>query len=177
VKMESTAVVKAPPEVVFRFYRHLDHLRFVCTARRQEWCPNTGLTQEEGEEYEVRLRQGRHEIKLRFRTVRMVPGQVVEDEFLSWPLRGARRVLRMTPQGGGQATAVVELNHWEPPWFARAAVKERSGEQQQLFDMKLENAKRIIEAVYKARGEDAFQVGIFEDASALGIAPVVPPGE
>lgn len=174
--MESAAVVNAPPEVVFRFYRCLDHLRFVCTPRRQEWCPNTGLTQEVGQEYEVRLRQGRHEIKLRFRTVRLVPHAMVEDEFLSWPLRGARRTLRMTPQGDG-ATEVVEINHWEPPWFARAAVKERSEEQQHLFDRKLDNAKRIIEAVYQARGADAFREGIFEDTSALGIAPVVAPDE
>jgi len=175
--MESTAVVNAPPDVVFRFYRYLDHLRFVCSQRRQEWCPATGLTQEEGQEYEVRLRQGRHEIKLRFRTVRLVPAAMVEDEFLSWPLRGARRTLRMKAVGDGQTTEVVEVNHWEPPWFARAAVKERSGEQQQLFDMKLDNAKRIIEAVYAARGAEAFRAGVFEDAAALGIAPVVTPGE
>ncbi len=165
-------MVKAPPPVVFRFFCHLDHLRFVCTQRRQEWSPKTGCIQVLGSSHEVRLRQGRHEIRLRFKTVRLESDELLEDEFVSWPLRGAKRTLRFETMGSG--TQVTETNVWTPPRFARTAVKNRTDEQQELFDRKLENGKVLIEAVYAARGEQAFSTGIIEDAQALSIDPVVP---
>lgn len=165
-------IVKAPPPVVFRFFCHLDHLRFVCTQRRQEWSPATGCVQVLGSSHEVRLRQGRHEIRLKFQTVRFEPDALLEDEFVSWPLRGARRTLRFVAETEG--TRVTETNVWTPPRFARTAVQNRSDEQQNLFDRKLENGKNLIEAVFSARGNDSFRGGIFEDARALGVEPVVP---
>lgn len=172
MKLESSALVEAPPAVVFRFFSRLDHLRFVCTERRREWCHATGRVQSEGSQHEVRLRQGGHEIRLRFRTVRLVPSLVIEDEFLSWPLRGARRTLELEARTGG--TWVREINAWTPPRFVRSAVENRAEDQQELFDQKLDNGRRFIEAAYAARGELAFEEGIFEDAERLGIEPVVP---
>lgn len=172
VKIESTVHVEAPPAVTFRFFCNLDHLRFVCTERRREWCHATGRVQTEGSQHEVRLRQGRHEIRLRFRTVRLQPESLIEDEFLSWPLRGARRILELSPSGPG--TRVTEINAWTPPRFVRSAVQNRTEEQQQLFDQKLDNGKRLIEAAYALRGGLAFADGIFADAEALGVEPVVP---
>lgn len=172
VKIESTVHVEAPPAVAFRFYCLLDHLRFVCTERRREWCHATGRVQTQGSQHEVRLRQGRHEIRLRFRTVRLQPDLVIEDEFLSWPLRGARRTLQFAPSGTG--TRVTETNAWTPPRFVRTAVQNRTSEQQGLFDQKLDNGRKLIEAAFGLRGELAFTDGIFADAEALGVSPVVP---
>jgi len=171
VKIESSVHVEAPPSVVFRFFCLLDHLRFVCTERRREWCHATGRVQTEGSQHEVRLRQGKHEIRLRFRTVRLVPERLIEDEFLSWPLRGARRTLELTAEGAG--TRVVEINAWTPPRFVRTAVQNRTEEQQSLFDQKLENGRQLIEAAYELRGELAFTDGVFHDAERLGVSPVV----
>ena len=172
MKLESEVLIQAPPKVVFRFFRQLDHLRFVCTERRQEWCPALGCVQEEGDRHEVLLRQGKHEIRLRFRTSRLVPDRLLEDQFISWPLRGAARTLHFE-SAEAECTRVTETNAWEPPWFARSAVKERSDEQQWLFDQKLENGRRIVEAAYEASGDAAFSEGIFSEAEALGIDPVV----
>lgn len=172
MKIESTVHVEAPPTVAYRFFCQLDHLRFVCTERRREWCHATGRLQSEGSQHEVRLRQGRHEIRLRFRTLRMHPDTLIEDEFLSWPLRGARRTLCLAPHGTG--TRVSEINEWTPPRFVRSAVQHRYEDQQRLFDQKLENGRRLIEAAYALRGELAFTQGIFGDAEALGVSPVVP---
>lgn len=174
LKLESEVLVEAPPAVVFRFYRDLDHLRFVCTERRREWCPEPGVMLAPGHEGEVRLRQGRHEITLRFKTVHYEQDMVLEDAFLSWPLKGARRQLVFHPRADGQHTRIHEVNVWRPPFFARAAVKERQDDQQSLFDQKLLNAKAVIERVHADRGDDAFSGGVWAEAAAAGIEPVVP---
>lgn len=172
MKLESIVHIQAPPAVVFRFFCHLDHLRFVCTPRRQEWSPQTGRVQAHGSCHEVRLRQGRHEIRLKFKTVQMEAEALLEDEFISWPLRGAKRTLRF--ESTDTATRVCETNIWTPPRFVRQAVKSRTDEQQELFDQKLINGKELIEAAFQARGELAFTDGVIEEAQALGVQPVVP---
>ncbi len=172
MKLESIVLIQAPPAVVFRFFCHLDHLRFVCTDRRQEWSPQTGRVQSQGSCHEVRLRQGRHEIRLNFKTVQMQTDVLLEDEFVSWPLRGAKRTLEF--EATGTATRVREINIWTPPRFVRQAVKSRSDEQQGLCDQKMDNGKRLVEAAFKARGDLAFTDGVIEEAQALGVQPVVP---
>ena len=103
--------------------------------------------------------------------VSFVQDEVIDVEFLSWPLRGARRSMRFTAEGSG--TRVVEINEWSPPRIVRSAVQNRAEDQQSLFDQKLDNSKRIIEAVYAARGAESFVDGVFADAEPLGIKPVV----
>lgn len=173
MKLESSISIEAPPHVVFRFYAQLDHLRFVSPVRRREWCPRFGVALEEGAEYEVRIEQGKHGLHLRFRTTRFVPHSSLENEFLSWPLKGARHEQRFEARGGG--TLVSDVNFWVPPWYARGVVAQREDEQRRFFAEKLEKAKRLIEAVYARAGEAAFRDGIFEDAADVGIAPVIGP--
>lgn len=173
MKLESTILIEAPVPVVFRFYRNLDHLRFVSPTHRREWCPARGLVLSEGTEQEVRVRQGRHGLALRFRTIRLDLHKAYEDEFLSWPLAGARHVQTFTEQNGGQATWVCDTNLWDPPWFARAIVSKHEAQQVTFFEEKLRNAKRLIESVYQKRGEEAFTQGIFSETEPLGIAPII----
>ena len=122
--IEASILVEAPPEIVFRFYTLLDHLRYVSPERRREWCPRRNARIALGAEYEVNIHQGRHSVVLRFRTVRYEPGAAYEDEFLNWPLKGARHLQTFTGVNGDAATRVEDVNRWEPPWYARAMVKK-----------------------------------------------------
>jgi len=167
-------MIEAPPEVVFRFYAQLDHLRFVSTDGRREWCPEPGQVRFSGGEFPVEIQQGRHRIGLRFRTLRIDADRAYEDEFTSWPLKGARHVQTFEPRRQGAATEVVDTNHWVPPWYARSVVARHIDDQRRLFAVKLSKAKTLIEQVYALKGSEAFSDGIFDDAEAVGIRPVVP---
>lgn len=174
VKLETSITIDAPCEVVFRFYAQLDHLRFVSTEGRREWCPETGLVRASGAEYPVEIQQGRHRLVLRFRTVRLETHRQYEDEFMSWPLKGARHVQTFAPTRNGAATDVVDANFWEPPWYARSVVARHLDDQRRLFAVKLHKAKQLIEQVFDVKGPDAFMEGIARDAELVGIAPLVP---
>ena len=174
VKLESSITIDAPPEVVFRFYAQLDHLRFISTEGRREWCPETGRIRASGAEYPVEIQQGRHHLGLRFRTLTLRPGRAYEDEFVSWPLKGARHRQTFEPARNGAATEVVDTNHWEPPWYARAVVARHIDDQSALFTRKLTKAKELVERVFDIKGPDAFVEGIFDDAEIVGVAPLVP---
>jgi ligand-binding SRPBCC domain-containing protein len=173
VIIEVSILVEAPPPVVYRFYSQLDHLRYVSPIRRREWCAERGIEVGVGREYEVNVQQGRHAILLRFRTIRADGCACIEDEFLNWPLKGARHVQSFVPEDEKRSTLVTDLNRWDPPWYARSAVKKHEWEQTSFFQEKLDNAKRVIEAVYRERGDGAFVEGIGAEAAALGIAPVI----
>lgn len=168
--IEVSILVEAPPPVVYRFYSQLDHLRYVSPGRRREWCAERGLEVGLGREYEVNVEQGRHSILLRFRTVR-ADESCIEDEFLNWPLKGARHLQRFEAQD--DATFVTDMNRWNPPWYARSAVKRHEWEQTSFFKEKLENAKRVIEGVYREKGDAAFAEGIGADAESCGFEPVI----
>lgn len=175
--IEASILVEAPPAVVFRFYEQLDHLRYVSAERRREWCGARGRSVELGQEYEVHINQGRHSILLRIRTIRIVRERCIEDEFLNWPLKGARHVQSFEAVNDGRATRVHELNQWDPPWYAKSAVKKHEWEQTRFFEEKLANAKRVIETVYAERGDEAFLGGVAEEAHALGVTPIVADSE
>ncbi len=174
LKLESTITIAAPPEVVFRFYAQLDHLRFVSTVGRREWCPEIGRVRARGAEYPVLIQQGRHQIGLRFRTLRLETHRAYEDEFTSWPLKGARHMQTFEPARSGAATEVVDTNLWEPPWYARSVVARHIDDQRHHFASKLRNAKQVVEQVFDVKGPDAFAEGIFDDAETVGIEPMVP---
>ncbi len=176
MKLESVITIEAPPEVVFRFFAQLDHLRFISTEGRQEWCPQTGCVRKCGVEYPVQIRQGRHSLQLRFRTHNIRVHREYEDHFTSWPLKGARHVQTFEPAHYGAATEVVDINYWEPPWYARAVVARHLDDQARLFSEKLGNAKRLVEQVFDVKGPDAFVDGIFDDAELVGVAPLIPVG-
>ncbi len=163
--------IDAPVEVVFRFYTWLDHLRFTTPSRRQEWCPDLGMRIEPGAEYDVCIKQGRHELTLRFRTVRYEHDRFYEDEFLSWPVKGARHLQSF--ESSDDCTYVTDANIWTPPWYARALVHKNVDEQSAFFEERLTNAKRVIEAVFEQKGEDAFESGVFRDAEDAGIDPLI----
>lgn len=171
--IEASILVEAPPSVVFRFYEQLDHLRYVSAERRREWCAARGQRVEVGHEYEVHIHQGRHSILLRIRTIRIDPERLIEDEFLNWPLKGARHLQRFEPVNDGRATRVHEVNQWEPPWYAKTTVKKHEWEQTRFFEEKLANAKRVIETVYAARGDEAFSGGVASDAREAGVDPII----
>ncbi|MEQ8277831.1 MAG: hypothetical protein RMA76_21375 [Deltaproteobacteria bacterium] len=171
--IEASIVVEAPPTVVFRFYEQLDHLRYVSAERRREWCKAHDQRIDVGREYEVHINQGRHSIMLRVRTVRIDRDRCIEDEFLNWPLKGARHVQSFDAHEDGRFTTVHELNHWEPPWYAKPTVKKHEWEQTRFFEEKLANGKRVIEAVYAVRGDDAFTRSVVEEARAVGVDPVI----
>lgn len=171
--IEASILVEAPPEVVFRFYRQLDHLRFVSAERRREWCVHERVEANVGREYEVRIRQGRHAILLRIRTVRADAPHRIEDEFLNWPLKGARHIQSFEAKNDGRATLITEVNRWNPPWYARTAVKRHEWEQTRFFEEKLANGKRVIETVYASRGPEAFVTGVADEVAPFGIEPVV----
>ena len=173
LKLESTIMIAAPPEVVFRFYAQLDHLRFVSTAGRREWCPEMGRIRACGAEYPVEIQQGRHRLGLRFRTLRLEVHRAYEDEFMSWPLKGARHVQTFEPARNGAATEVLDMNYWEPPWYARSVVARHLDDQRHHFASKLQNAKQLVEQVFDVKGPDAFAEGIFDDAEMVGISPQV----
>jgi hypothetical protein len=173
VKIAVEARIAAPPSVVFRFFRMLDHLRFISPKRRVEWCPRRGALIEPGSEADLRVAQGRNRITLRFRNVRFELDRTIEDEFISWPLRGARHTQTFESLDGGLSTKVESVTTWEPPWYLRKVLERHEGEQRTFFAERQENAKRIIEAVYARKGEDAFKEGIFADAQLIGAAPVV----
>ena len=158
--------------MVFRFFGWLDYLRFVSAELRQEWCPERGVAVAEGAEYEIRLRQGRHGFTLRFRTIKVLENEVYEDEFLTWPVKGGRHLQTFRPDGPD--TIVTDANIWSPPWYARAIVSKNRDQQAGVFQERLEKAKAIIEAVYRAKGDQAFLDGIFEDATSAGFSPTVP---
>ncbi len=166
-------VIAAPPSVVFRFFRMLDHLRFISPERRIEWSPRRGAVVDPGSEAELRIMQGRHRITLRFRNVRFEPDHLMEDEFVSWPLRGARHTQTFEPVGSGQQTKIESVTRWEVPWYLKKVLEPREDEQRAFFAERLENAKQIIEAVYAIRGDDAFLDGIFADAERIGAKPVI----
>lgn len=172
VRIETSARIEAPTAVVFRFFGWLDHLRFVSADLRQEWCPERGLAMSEGGEYEVRLRQGRHGLTLRFRTVKVVENALYEDEFLTWPVKGAIHLVTFQSKDG--TTLVTDANIWSPPWYARAIVAKNREPQTAAFQQRLLKAKVLVEAVYRAKGERAFLEGIFGDAVDAGFSPSVP---
>jgi ligand-binding SRPBCC domain-containing protein len=176
VRLEQSIVIGAPPEVVFRFFSELDHLRFVTSARRREWCPALGQRLEAGATREVRVQQGRHSLTLSFRTVRLDAPRAHEGELLTWPVEGARHAQRFVPENGGRATRVIDAIEWSPPWYARALIARHEAEQRRCFEEKLENARRLVEAVVARRGAAAFEGGVFADAADAGFAPVVPVG-
>ncbi len=174
MKVESAITIDVPPEVVFRFYAQLDHLRFVSTEGRREWCPESGRVRAPGEQYAVEVQQGRHRLGLRFRTLSLRAGRAYEDEFVSWPLKGARHRQTFEPAKNGAATVVVDTNLWDPPWYARGVVVRQLDHQRALFGRKLRKAKDLVEQVFDVKGPDAFAEGIFDDAELVGIAPFVP---
>ncbi len=174
MRLEQSVLIGAPPEVVFRFFTQLDHLRFVSAERRREWCPALGLRLEVGASRDVRVQQGRHSVSLTFRTLRLDPPFGHEHEFLSWPVEGARHAQRFAAEDGGLATRVTDVAEWSPPWYARALVARHEAEQRRFFDEKLRNARALVEAVYARRGSAAFEGGIFADAADAGFAPVIP---
>src|SRR5437763_1488877 len=81
--------------------RALDHLRFISPQRRVEWCPRRGASIDPGTEAELKVMQGRHTLTVRFRNVRFELDHLIEDEFLSWPLRGARHTQTFEAAGEG----------------------------------------------------------------------------
>ena len=176
MRIESTITIEAPPEVVFRFFGQLDHLRFISTERRQEWCPESGCVRECGGEYPIEIQQGRHRLGVRFHTFSLQTNRAYEDHFTTWPLKGARHIQTFEPAHHGAATEVVDTNYWEPPWYARAVVARHIDDQQRLFTDKLRNAKRLIEQVFELKGPDAFVDGIFRDAELVGVMPLIPLG-
>lgn len=163
--------IDAPPAVVFRFFKMLDHLRYVGSSARYEWCAIPGTVVEPGKESEVRIQQGRHRITVRFKTLRLETDRLIEDEFLSWPLKGARHVQALEPQNGGSATKVANITTWEPPWYLRVMIERYESQQRQFFIERQHNAKRLIEAVYRARGDQAFSDGILDDVTLIGASP------
>ncbi|MBK8014935.1 MAG: hypothetical protein IPK13_26760 [Deltaproteobacteria bacterium] len=165
--------VEAPLAVVYAFYVQLDHLRYVSSARRLEWCPEQGRTVSEGVEHTVRIQQAGHHIDLQFRARRVDPRVGYELEFTSWPLRGAVHLHRLEALEGDEATRVTDVEEWRPPWYLRPIVDRKLESQHALFQEKLENAKRLIERVYEARGAASFTTGIHGDARAVGIDPIV----
>lgn len=176
VKIEVQIRVEVPPPVAFRFFTNLDHLRFISPRHRVEWCPQIGSVLGPGAESEVRIQQGKHGITVRFKTIRFEPDRLFEDEFSSWPVKGARHVLTMSSEDGGHATEVANVTTWDPPWYLRPMIERQLGQQRDFFMERMANAKRIIEAVYAQRADDAFKEGIFQDAALVGADPVVPVG-
>lgn len=174
MRIEVRLKIEAPPAVVYRFYTHLDHLRFICTTTRREWSPRPGIVLREREHAEVRIQQGQYSVTLRFETVRLSPDRLIEDHFSTWPVKGARHVVRLAPEDLGGATALENEITWEAPWYLRRMIDRHGAEQRAFFTERHQNAKRLIEAVYRLRGADAFLGGIPEDAAAVGVAPVVP---
>lgn len=174
MKIRVQLAIAAPAGVVFRFYRMLDHLRFISSRYRYEWCTSRGAIVDVGVESEVRIQQHRHALTVRFKTVRLEADRFLEDEFLSWPVKGARHTVRLVDGNNGETVIEDEIT-WDPPWYLRRAIDRYLDEQRKFFEERQANAKRIIEAVYSARGGDAFLEGIFPDAERLGIVPVVPP--
>lgn len=172
VRLEAATVVDAPASIVFRFFQQLDHLRLLSAGRRREWCLQQGALLAVGVAHEVRIQQGRHSLLVHFKTLRLDPHRLIEDEFLSWPLKGARRVLALEPQGA--QTRVCESNVWDPPWYARGMVEKHEAEQRQFFVAKLNHAKQVIEAVYGVCGADAFLHGVLPDAVRAGLPLMVP---
>jgi ligand-binding SRPBCC domain-containing protein len=166
-------VIAAPADVVFRFYTQLDHLRFISPHHRHEWCTKPGTIVALGSESEVRIQQHRHGLTVRFRTVRLEPNRFLEDEFLSWPVKGARHTVRFEPGPNG-STVLEDVIAWDAPWYLRRAIDRYLDEQQKFFEERQANAKKIIEAVFAARGAEAFREGISSDAESVGIEAVVP---
>lgn len=164
--------IAAPPEVVFRFYTQLDHLRFISPRFRFEWCTEKGASVRLGNESEVRIQQHRHGITVRFKTTRLETDRFVEDEFLSWPVKGARHTVSLRNQNG--LTTVEDSISWDPPWFLRRVLDRYIDEQKRFFEERQAKAKTMIEAVYALRGAESFREGIFPEAERAGIEPVVP---
>lgn len=171
MKVEARTIIEAPPGVVFRFFTELDHLRWVSAQRRREWCVDRGVRLSQGARYEIQVRQGRHAIGLSFKTTRFERDRLVEDECHTFPVKGAVRIL--TTEANGNGTQVADMNYWDPPWYARAIVAKNEDEQRAFFAEKLANAKRIIEQVYRTRGEQSFQNGVAAELEALGLTPVI----
>jgi hypothetical protein len=174
VQIEVQVRIEAPPEVVYRFFVRLDHLRFISPRYRREWCPRLGAMIESGKEREVRIQQGDYGITIRFRTVRLDENCLIEDELISWPLHGARHIQRLEPDEGGQATRVANISTWSPPWYLKKLAERHEDQQKTFFLERTTNAKAIIEAVYKLRGLESFTDGIARDAEGAGFAPVIP---
>ncbi len=164
--------IAAPPEVVFRFYTQLDHLRFISPRFRFEWCTQRGAIVLLGAESEVRIQQHRHAITVRFKTTRMETDRFLEDEFVSWPVKGARHTVTLREKDGG--TVVEDVITWDPPWFLRRVLDRYIDEQRRFFEERQAKAKTMIEAVYVLRGAESFREGIFPEAELAGIEAVVP---
>lgn len=148
----------------------LDHLRLVSPSRRREWCPLPGQRVAGGAIHEVCLQQGKHKIRLRFKTEVLTPNERIEDVFTTWPLQGARRLLMFTSDpGDAQVTLLTEIDEWKPPFLVKRLVDKRIDQQVDQFEEKLNNAKRIIETVYLAHGEDAFDQGVLSAAESVGL--------
>lgn len=172
MKIEEQVEVAAPPRTVFEFFAWLDHLKLVSPGRRREWCPIPGLRVAEGRQHEVCVEQGRHHVRLSFRTEVLRPAERIEDVFLTWPMQGATRVLTFGPlpaAGRELHTSLVEVDEWRPPFFVRSLVDKRLEQQRSLFQEKLHRAKTIIEQAYRAEGPEVFGAGVIEPARALGL--------
>lgn len=176
MKIESQTCVEAPPRTTYEFFAWLDHLRLVSPGGRREWCPRPGQRVAEGLCHQVCLEQGKHRVRLRFRTEVLRPAERIEDVFLSWPLQGARRTLHFSPlppdRQGFVGTRVVEHDEWRPPVFVRALVDKRLEQQRALFAEKLERAKAIIEGAYRAAGSEVFAAGVLGPARDLGFTEI-----
>lgn len=173
MRIEAHVTIEAPPRLVFEFFAWLDHLRLVAPSRRREWCPIPGRRVAEGARQEVCLAQGQHKVRLGFVTEVLRPADCIVDVFQSWPLRGARRVLRFRAEAHGEhmRTLLTEETEWSPPTLVRRLVDKRLEQQRQQFQEKLENAKIVVERVYEALGEEAFDHGVLEAAARVGIRP------
>lgn len=176
MKIESQVRIEAPPRLVFEFFAWLDHLRLVSPSRRREWCPVPGQRVAEGTRQEVCLEQGRHRVRLSFVTEILRPAETIVDVFSSWPLHGARRILRLqaeTPEHPAPpVTWVIEETEWSPPFLVRRLVDKRLEQQRLQFQEKLDNARLIIEKVYAELGSEAFERGVLEPARQVGFSPI-----
>src|SRR4029077_16815123 len=104
------------------------HLRFSSPKRRVEWCPRRGATIDPGAEADLRVMQGRNLITVRFKNVRFELDRLMDDEFVSWPLRGAHHTQTFEAIEGGEKTRVESVTHWEPPWYLRSMLARHERE-------------------------------------------------
>lgn len=167
MKIETEVRVDAPVATAYEFFMWLDHLRLISPGRRREWCPEVGRRLVEGLSHEVCLEQGRHRVRLRFRTQTLRPSALIEDVFITWPLHGAKRVLRFERSGTG--TRIIEEDDWHPPFYVRSMVAKRVESQRALFQEKLDRAAEVVSKAYAARGSRVFAGGVLEPATNLGI--------
>jgi hypothetical protein len=171
LKLETDILIEAPVAVVFRFFADLDHLRWISGSYRREWCSTWSKQIQLDREYQIEVRQGRHAIALEFRTIRYELDRVFEDECLTFPVKGAIRQVTFTAERSG--TRVVDMNHWDEPWYARTLVAKHVESQRDYFVERLKNAKRVVEAAFVARGDSVFSRGVATELRELEVAPVI----